>query len=261
MPVDYEQQAATYDRTRGASPTIVRLLVKYLGPPEGRSVADVAGGTGNYAAVLEARGFRPVVVERARAMALRARKKLPPGSVVIGDALALPLWDAAVDAAVLVSALHQFADQRRALSEVRRVIRDGPFVLMAFTRESLLTTFVFEYFPGSDPPASMHLPAAEIEVALLGAGFARVEEEPFVYVDTADGSLHALHTDALSLAGPAYLRNTSFFHRLPEDVREEGLARLAADLRSGRLEERVRESFALAAVHGHGSVFAAWPGE
>jgi ubiquinone/menaquinone biosynthesis C-methylase UbiE len=266
VAVDYAEQARTYDLTRGASPTVVRLLTKYLGPSggkpgDGRSVLDIAGGTGNYAQFLAARGFRVTVLDRAPAMLLRAAPKLPVVSVVAGDALRLPFHDGAFDAAVLVSALHQFQDQAAALGQACRIVREGPFVLVAFTRENLIPTFIFEYFPGSDPPPTMHLPAGELEDLLHEAGFGRVERETFVFVDTADANLHALHTDPLALAGPAYLRNTSFFHRLPEGVRRVGLARLAADLRSGRLEERVKESFRLAIRDGHATVFAAWPGE
>jgi hypothetical protein len=94
---------------------------------------------------------------------------------------------------------------------------------------------------------------------LKGAGFRTVGSEVFVYTDTVDGSLNALHTNALHLAGPAYLRNTSLWYSLDETTRTEGLARLAADLRSGRLEERVKESYQRALADGHGTVFAAWP--
>src|SRR5947199_2129749 len=108
-------------------------------------------------------------------------------------------------------------------------------------------------------PITTRRPAAKLEQGLRTAGFSTVRFEPFVYTDTVDGSLNALHTDAMRLAGPAYLRNTSFWHRIDEETRRNGLEALARDLRSGVLEDRVRESFKAAAEHGHGSVFAAWP--
>ncbi len=108
-------------------------------------------------------------------------------------------------------------------------------------------------------PITPRPPAEEIASLLRAAGFARVEHQPFVYTDTVDGSLNALHTDALRLAGPAYLRNTSFWHRIDQETRRKGLEALAGDLRSGVLEGRVRESLKAAAKHGHGTVFAAWP--
>jgi SAM-dependent methyltransferase len=257
-PGNYPEQALTYDLTRRASPTLVRLLAKYLGASgEGRTLLDIAGGTGNYAEVMFARGFRPIVVDLEVAMLARARDKV--GRAVAADAARLPFREESFEAAMFVSALHLLKDKRTALAEARRVIRTGPFLLQAFTDENLLPLFVFEYFPGSAPPPRMHQTADEIESMLRDVGFGNVQKETFVYADTADGTLAALHTDAFALAGPAYLRNTSWWHRLDTKTRRAGLARLARDLRSGRLEERVKESFRLAARHGHGTVFVAMP--
>jgi hypothetical protein len=158
---------------------------------------------------------------------------------------------------MLVSALHQFEDQPAALVQARRVIREGPLVVQAFTKESLAPLFVFEYFPSSgDPPAEMHMTRQQLEASLRAAGFAEVMATPYVYNGIEDGSLAALHSDP-ALLDETHLRNTSFFHRLDPEERAEGLARLEEDRASGRLAARVRESLALAAEHGHGTIFTA----
>jgi SAM-dependent methyltransferase len=257
-PGDDAVQARTYDFTRGASPTIVRALTRFLGPPNGRLLLDVAGGTGNYAAVFAARGFRVLVVDASLAMVRHAKRKLGPAATVVGDAERLPLRDRAADCAMVVDAVHLFGDLAAALHEARRVLRAGPLALTALTRENLGPLFVCEYFDLSEP-VEARPSTEEVERLLADCGFSRVERATYVYTDAADGSLTALHTNPLHLAGPAYLRNTSFWHRLDEDSRRQGLARLARDLRSGVLERRVRESFKLAARQGHGTVFAAWP--
>ena len=94
---------------------------------------------------------------------------------------------------------------------------------------------------------------------LLESGFPRVEHERLVYSDTADGSLYALHTNALHLAGRAYLRNTTFWHQLDEETRRRGLEGLARALRSGELDRRVKEHLSVAVARGHETVIAAWP--
>jgi SAM-dependent methyltransferase len=256
---NYQAQARTYDLTRSASPTVARLLSKYLGPGEGRLLLDVAGGTGNYAQAMRARGFEVLIVDRSPEMLARSVPKVGAARQVVADAAVLPFRDAVADRVMLVSALHQMPEPVRLFEEARRVVRDGPYVVTGFTLENMRHAFVIEYFPGSEADTALHSPREEIERRLRAAGFSRVESEAFVYLDTADGTLPALHTDALRLAGPAYLRNTSFFHRLPERVRREGLARLAEDLRSGALEEKVKASFQEAIRSGHGTVFAAWP--
>lgn len=257
-PGNYALQAQTYDYTRGASPTVIRALAAHLGPADGRSLLDAAGGTGNYGQVLAARGFRVSVVDAEPAMLSHAARKVGRWRCVAGDAHALPFRDSSVDCAIMVNAVHLLEDPPTAFSEVRRVIRAGPFVLTAFTRENLASLFVYEYF-GLAEPLTPRPPSAEIEAMLVASGFRRVEHGTYLYTDTVDGSLNALHTDAMRLAGPAYLRNTSFWHGLDEEARRRGLAALARDLRSGRLEERVKEGFQQAVAHGHGTVFAVWP--
>jgi ubiquinone/menaquinone biosynthesis C-methylase UbiE len=257
-PGRYAEQAKTYDLTRGASPTVVRALSAFLGPPDGRLLLDVAGGTGNYAQVLAARGFRVLVMDAEPAMLEHAARKLGAGHVVAADAEALPLADRSVDCAVMVNAVHLLAAPLGAFREIRRVIRQGPFCFTGFARENLAALFVYGYF-GLDHPPTRRPAIAEFEALLADAGFMKVTHERYVYTDTVDGSLNALHTNALHLAGPAYLRNTSFWHALDDQTRQRGLEALARDLRSGVLEERVRESYKLAAEHGHGTLFAAWP--
>jgi ubiquinone/menaquinone biosynthesis C-methylase UbiE len=257
-PGNYAVQAKTYDRTRGASPTLVRAIAEHLGPAEGRSLLDIAGGTGNYAQVFQARGFGVIVLDASVEMLARVAGKVRPGRAVAGQAERLPLSDASFDCAVMVNAIHLMDDVDASLAEARRVLREGPLVLTAFTRENLAPLFVFEYFGRQDEIEGRRT-AEEIEALLRRAGFTRVLHRAYVYTDTVDGSLNALHISSTYLAGPAYLRNTSFWYRLDEATRQAGLRALAADLRSGVLEQRVRASYTLAAEHGHGTVFAAWP--
>jgi SAM-dependent methyltransferase len=258
-PGNYAAQAQTYDLTRGASPTVVRLVGAYLGPSRGRRLADVAGGTGNYAQVLRARGFDVVIVDAEVAMLAGSVQKVGPGRQVVGDARALPLGDSSVDCMTLISALHLFPVPDLVFAEARRVIRGGPYVLEVFTAENLRHAFFFDYFPGSAPSPDMHPPAEEIERRLHAAGFSRVERSVFAYQDRDDANLHVMHTDPELLADPAHLRNVSAYQRLPEDLRREGLARITEDLHSGVLAEKVTASLEEAARTGHATVFGAWP--
>ncbi|HEX9375428.1 MAG TPA: class I SAM-dependent methyltransferase [Actinomycetota bacterium] len=101
---------------------------------------------GNYAAELARDGFRPVVADAEPAMLRRATAKLGPGSCVAADAAALPFGDGSFGCATLISAFHLFGDKAGALRELRRVVRQGPVVTQAFTRENLLPLFSHEYF-------------------------------------------------------------------------------------------------------------------
>jgi SAM-dependent methyltransferase len=259
-PGNYAEQARTYDRTRGASSTILGLLESKLGRPDGRSLIDIAGGTGNYALALQSVGFPVTVADASFEMLARSVDKIGPGRQVVADVMALPLADATFDCAVCVIAIHLFADRMAAFREARRVLRSGPFVVVAYARENLQGLFVNEYFGGEWPGAEDAFSVHDVVAGLTEAGFSSgVEAEPFVYADAEGGSLVAMHTDARLLADPDRLRNTSYWHRLPEEVREAGVARLAEDLRSGELDRRIQASLAAARRTGHGTVFTARP--
>ena len=258
-PGNYAEQAKTYDETRRASPTILTAVRDALGPPNGRRLIDVAGGTGNYAAQLAGDGFRVVVADAEPAMVARAATKLPPGSCVAAEGAALPFRDGSFDCAMLVSAFHLFGDHGAkvgALREVGRVLRGGPLVMQVFTRENLVPLFTHEYF---DHPIHGEVRETEAEhVAMLEeAGFVEVMARRLAYEGVEDGSLSALQTDAALIAEERNLRNTSYWQRMDEPSRRAGLERIQRDLVSGELERRVRQGRELAGTWGHVTVLAA----
>src|SRR3954469_24330886 len=72
---DYSNQARTYDETRAASPSVLGPLREALGGAPGLRLADIGGGTGNYARALRDDGWNPVVIDREPAMLARAAAK------------------------------------------------------------------------------------------------------------------------------------------------------------------------------------------
>ena len=115
------------------------LLERYLPPPPA-VVADVGGGPGRYAVWLAERGYRvhlvdpmPLHVEQARAAADGLRGTAL-ASIEMGDARALRLADASVDAVLLMGPLYHLPERGarlQALAEARRVCRRGGVVVAA----------------------------------------------------------------------------------------------------------------------------------
>jgi SAM-dependent methyltransferase len=256
-PGNYAEQARTYDLTRGASPTIVARLAAQLGEPAGRNLADLAGGTGNYAEALSEYGFRVTIADASFEMLARSVPKIGSGRQVNADVMALPFPDDTFDTAMCVIAAHLFADRAAAFREANRVLRDGPYVLVAYARENREALFVQDYFGGWWPDEWWTVD--EIVEELRAAGFSHVQSEPFVYQDTVGGSLVAMHRNPEMLADRQALANTSYWHRLSEDVREAGLRQLQEDLRSGVLEQKVQASLEVAERVGHGTIWTARP--
>jgi len=93
-----------------------------------RRVLDVAGGTGRAAAALPETGADPLVVDRSVGMLRRADGR--GLAVARGDAARLPVGDGAVDAVLIVDALHHVDDRAGALREAARVLAPGGAVVI-----------------------------------------------------------------------------------------------------------------------------------
>lgn len=233
---DYSTQARTYDRTRAASASVLAPLQAALANAPGRRLADIGGGTGNYALALAGAGWEPLVIDRSAEMLARAAAK---GLATLNaEAERLPLEDESYDAAILVSMLHHVADAAAALSEARRILRPGGrMAVMAFTREDVRELWLLDYFPSTRAwMQSTHIPLSELLALLPGT-----ERREVVLDDLKDGSLAVLAGHPEKLLDPRWRAQTSYFERLQRDDPAEfddGLRRLAADLARGEAIRR-----------------------
>jgi ubiquinone/menaquinone biosynthesis C-methylase UbiE len=145
---DYSNQASGYDRTRSASPSVLAPLRAALAGAPGPCLADIGGGTGNYALALKQEGWEPVVIDRSNAMLAHAREK---GLTTLhASAQCLPLDDASFDAAMLASMLHHVEDPPAVLTEAQRIMRaGGRLAVMLYTREDVEDLWFLELFPST----------------------------------------------------------------------------------------------------------------
>jgi demethylmenaquinone methyltransferase/2-methoxy-6-polyprenyl-1,4-benzoquinol methylase len=230
---DYSRQAVRYDETRAASQSVVRQLREALEGTSGRRLADIGGGTGNYALALKRAGWNPVVVDRSTEMLARAAVK--GLETVEADAQRLPFEEQSFDAAMMISMLHHVEDRAAALAEACRILRPGGrLVVKAYTSEDAETLWILEYFPSSRQwMQATHPPRAALLEQLPGARL-RV----FEFEDVADASLAALSGDPGRLLEAAAQGDTSYFERMHRDHPDElrsGLARLRQDITRGRV--------------------------
>ena len=126
--------AASYDRGVDAYVNVwsaviqppARAVVAALDLSTTATIVDIGGGSGALVPAIRqaARGGTVVAVDASLEM-LRANRDRTDAHVVHADALALPLRDDSVDAALMAFVLFHLSDPSIALAEVARVLRSG----------------------------------------------------------------------------------------------------------------------------------------
>lgn len=233
---DYSTQARTYDETRAASGPVLSALHAALAGAPGNRLADIGGGTGNYALALAQENWEPVVIDRSPEMlALAAQKGL---ATLTAAADHLPLDDQSFDAAILVSMLHHVSDPAGALTEARRILRPGGrMAVIVFTREDIQDLWFLDYFPSTRAwMQTSHIPASDLLALLPG-----VRREQIVLDDLRDASLAALAAHPEKVLEQQWRAQTSYFERLGRDDPQElaaGLRHLAAAVADGSAVRR-----------------------
>jgi demethylmenaquinone methyltransferase/2-methoxy-6-polyprenyl-1,4-benzoquinol methylase len=149
----FDSVASSYDLMNDVMSVGVHRLWKdaaaaKLNPRPGETILDVAGGTGDMArrysrmarAAQERRGgddASVIVLDYNAEMIMAGVDKggEPEMSWTVGDAMALPLPDASVDAYSISFGIRNVADIPQALAEARRVLKPGGrFLCLEFSR-------------------------------------------------------------------------------------------------------------------------------
>jgi SAM-dependent methyltransferase len=125
------QRGRDVDRSECA---LLANLLRRFPPP--RRLLEVGCGTGHFTHWLADNGFGTIGLDRSPAMVREARRRRPPGPLVLGDAHRLPFQDRGVDLAILVTTLEFLESPRIALRECARIAERG-LVLLVLNRWSL----------------------------------------------------------------------------------------------------------------------------
>jgi SAM-dependent methyltransferase len=117
--------ADVYERGRPSYPrAAVERIVSRLDLRPGRTVLDLAAGTGKLTRLLVPSGASVIAVEPVLEMRRELEKHVREAAALAGTAEQLPLVDRSVDAVTVGQAFHWFR-QEEALREIHRVLRPG----------------------------------------------------------------------------------------------------------------------------------------
>jgi SAM-dependent methyltransferase len=117
--------AVVYERGRPGYPAAaVERIVSRFDLRPGRTVLDLAAGTGKLTRLLVPSGANVIAVEPLLEMRKELEQRVPGVVTLAGTAERMPLTDRYVDAVTVGSAFHWFR-QDEALREIHRVLRTG----------------------------------------------------------------------------------------------------------------------------------------
>jgi SAM-dependent methyltransferase len=179
-------RAATYESVGAAGTYAIafRELVPILEPLRPARALDFGCGVGRSSRFLKNLGFDVVGVDIASEMVARARKADPGGDYRLllgGDALGS--FETASFALVLVAwafdNVHESAEKRRALGDLRRLLDDnGTLILIASTPE--LYTNEWASFTTSDYPRNLAANSGDlVKICIKGTRDERPYEDTF----------------------------------------------------------------------------------
>jgi SAM-dependent methyltransferase len=223
----YDRMGLGYGAVRRPDPRIAAQIEAALG--DARSVLNIGAGAGSY----EPAEREVTAVEPSRTMI----EQRPPGAAPVVEAFAeeLPFEDDSFDAAMALITVHHWSDARAGLAEMVRVARDRVLILTFTPTPPTELWMARDYFPRIlDFHERVMLPIDELAAMLPDAS---VEPVPIPNGCT-DGFWLAIFDRPEMHLDPNVRRASSSWHHMDQDEIDQGLAKLAADIESGRWDER-----------------------
>jgi SAM-dependent methyltransferase len=181
---EFGRQAQTFEKwAEKTDDQVAPRFQAALGAAACGHLLDVACGPGIVTAALAPGAASVVAFDATEEMIERARSRCAKAGLAnvafkCGDAENLPFADAQFDGVVTRLAIHHFADPRRALDEMFRVLRRGGIAVVVDIvssqdpAESSLQNAIERL---RDPSHVRMLPASELDACMTQAGFEDIE--------------------------------------------------------------------------------------
>lgn len=216
----FQAGAATYERGRPDYPAEVETWLRdTLGLGPGKRVLDLGAGTGKFTKHLLATGADVVALEPVVAMRERLTAAFPQVRALHGQAEAIPLGDATVDAVICAQAFHWFATPA-ALAEIVRVLRPGEHLGLIWNVRDETVPWVAELTrimePYEQASGAPRFGSGAWRRAFPFPGLSPLEERCFTHVHT--GPAEQVIVDRVL--------SVSFMASLPADERERATLRV-----------------------------------
>ncbi|MHC5742934.1 MAG: class I SAM-dependent methyltransferase [Nostoc sp.] len=244
----YNSIAQQYSKTRVPDIRIVNKLIDLLNLPKGSIIADIGAGTGGYSLALANKGFLVNAVEPSVVMQKQGVEHQQI-KWFTGYAENLPLPDQSVDAVVSILAIHHFSHLEKAFQEMHRIIRDGAIILLTFDIRLAQKIWLYDYFPFLWEDALRFLPLNEQVNLIQSNTKRRVEAIPLLLPYDLSDLFAAAGWRRPELYLQAEVRaGISSFALANQDLVEQGVKLLAADLSSGEWSKKYSDIYNLTEI-------------
>jgi SAM-dependent methyltransferase len=219
----YDELGRTYSATRHADARIAAIIAAALG--DCLTVVNIGAGTGSYEPVQTVAAIEPSPV-------MIAQRRAGAAPALQAAAEQIPLARDCVDAALAVLTIHHWTDLAAGLAEMRRIARRR-LVFLTWDPDVIGEAFwlLAEYLPEARAAdAALAVPMHRL-AALLDQPV--IEPVPVPH-DCTDGFGAAFWRRPDAYLDPTVQAGMSLFAKTDQALLRPGLARLAADLASGR---------------------------
>ncbi|MEM8828558.1 MAG: class I SAM-dependent methyltransferase [Cyanobacteria bacterium P01_G01_bin.19] len=230
----YNSIGRRYNHTRQPDSRIVAKLVELLDLPQGKTIADVGAGTGNYSNAIANCGYKIIAIEPSQTMQNQTLAHQDV-SWIEAAAESIPLPDKAVDGTVVMLALHHFQDIERGIKEIDRITKNGKIVIFAFEQAKIPDFWLTNYFPYFIRDTLATFPSTRaIAETMEQITRKQVEIMPFLLPADLKDMFAAAGWRKPEIYLDKSIRNgISTFAKIPQQELAKGLSQLREDLATG----------------------------
>jgi SAM-dependent methyltransferase len=240
---NYNQNASDYDRFRRPSPNIVEVLRKAF--IDADHVLSIGCGTGQYAEAFR-RGKNIVGLDMSFRMLSISKTRIQ--HTVCGNMLSLPFKNNIFDGIYFIQSLHHIGanlqisehtrneSRKRAISEAKRVLQRGPFVIVQRDPSQNQAVWFWKYFPKALETKLIIQPRVSTILSWLEeSGLDNIKATA---ID--DPMIQGFYEPTAPL-DPGFRRSFSEFSYLTDEDMAAGVRGLQEAIESGAVYEEIEE--------------------